>query len=310
MRIIRDFEHCPNECQGAVLALGNFDGVHLGHQAIIHEAVQRARADRIPAAVMTFEPHPRQFFTRTHAPLAIYPLRRKLQLLAESGLNAVFLMRFNARLAATSAEDFIRHILVQSLQVSHVTTGADFAFGKGRGGNVQTLRLAAKEHGFGFSTVECVSTPQGERVSSSAIRAALVEGSVQKVAMLLGRAYTVEGVVCHGAKRGRQLGFPTANLALTKLCLPRFGVYAARCKVDEKWYPAVVNIGIKPTFGNSAPLLEAHLLGSHDNLYGKRIAVELVTFLRDEQIFSSVEALRAQIVLDSQQALRLLEGCV
>jgi riboflavin kinase/FMN adenylyltransferase len=306
MRIIRDFSACPSASKGAVVALGNFDGVHLGHQAILRECIDTARKLGAPAAVMSFEPHPREFFAPGSDPLSIYPFRRKVELLRELGIDTLFLVRFNERFASLTAEAFTRDILHAQLGVRHVVTGYNFAFGKGRGGNTEFLHNAAKECGFGFSACPPVEDADGVPVSSSAIRRRLALGHVEIAGQLLGRAYAIEGRVRHGEQLGRKLGYPTANMALDDLFKPRFGIYAARARVDGALHDAVVSLGIRPTFGQNEPLLEVHIFAMDRELYGKRLHVELAGFLRDEVKFDTAQALTAQIALDCQQAKDIL----
>lgn len=307
MHIIRDFSDCPPAYKGAVIALGNFDGVHMGHQAILRDCVALARASNVPAAVMTFEPHPREFFAKDKPKLRIYPFRRKVELLREAGIDALFLVRFNRDFAALSGLDFVQTVLHQKLAVRHVVTGYNFAFGRGREGNTHLLEQIAEREGFGFTACPALHDAQGHVVSSSAIREALAAGHIRQAAAWLGRPYGMAGRVVHGDKRGRELGFPTANIPLTSLFKPRFGIYAVRVKVENTWHDAVASLGVKPTFGLHAPMLEVHLFNMQRDLYGKRLQVEYVDFMRDEERFSSVEALRAQMEADSLQAKELLK---
>jgi riboflavin kinase / FMN adenylyltransferase len=221
MRIIRDLQRCPPGCQGAVMALGNFDGVHRGHQTIFQHAVALAKAESRKTAVMTFEPHPREFFSRDHAPMRLAPFRCKAALIAASSIDLLFVTRFNAKLAATSAEDFIRHILHDRLQVAHVVTGYDFAFGKGRQGSTAFLAQMAQSLGFGFTAHPPVHDDQGAVISSSAIREALAQGDAGKAARQLGRPYQISGRVRRGDRRGTVMGYPTANVAMSGLLKPR-----------------------------------------------------------------------------------------
>jgi len=309
MTIIRDLEHCPDACKGAVIALGNFDGVHLGHESIIAECMGLAKTHGAPSAVMTFEPHPRQFFSPSHESLRIYSLKQKIELLRDYGIEHIFLMRFNGRLAATSADDFV-NLLHKQLAVTHIVTGYNFAFGKGRAGDTQFLTEKARALNFGFTAHAQINTREGKTISSTAIRQALKEGDMPAAAAMLGRLYAVCGHVAHGEKRGRQLGFPTLNLPMSGLFKPRFGVYAARVRLqgDGRLYNAVANIGIKPTFGVSAPLLEAHCFGLAHEVYGRYATVELTAFIREERKFPSLEALKIQIAEDGKKAEALLHG--
>jgi riboflavin kinase/FMN adenylyltransferase len=306
MRIIRDFE-TVTDAQGAVLALGNFDGVHLGHRAILAHTVALARDYNTRAAVMTFEPHPREFFAPDAPPLRIYPLRRKLELIRECGIETVFLMRFNAPFAATSAADFVHNILGKKLGARHVITGDNFAFGKGRGGDSAFLAREAQAAGFGFTAHPPVHGTDNALISSSGIRTLLAAGDITHASAALAHPYDISGRVMHGLKRGRELGFPTANLSLDGLFKPRFGVYAGQMSVENgPWLDAVMNIGIRPTLAESKPLLEVHALDSNRDMYGKRICVRPFFHLRDEQKFADMAGLKKQIEQDAMQSQTLL----
>ncbi len=307
MHIIRDPQYCPESSQNAVIALGNFDGVHRGHQAILKCCAEIARGEGCEPTAMTFEPHPREFFSTDKKPLRIYPFRRKAELLKEYGMHTLFCLRFGKRLAATSAASFIEDILHRQLKVRHVVTGYNFAFGKGRSGNTEFLTHEAHRLGFGFTALPQVED-EGDDISSSAIREALAQGNTQKVSHMLGRPYVIEGRVQKGEQRGRQIGFPTANIRAEHLFLPRFGVYAARVTMGGRRYDAVANLGIKPTFGQQAPLLEAHFFDIDKSMYGEKISVELLEFIRPEEKFPGIDALRNQIEQDATHAKRLLAG--
>lgn len=302
MRIFRDPSLCPPDAKHAVIALGNFDGLHTGHRVILAHATDTARKLGAPAAVMTFEPHPREFFFRERGRLRIYSLRQKLALLKECGIELVFLMRFNKALATTSAHDFATGMLHRDLQAQHVVTGYNFAFGRGREGNTGMLARYALEAGFGFTACPPVET-DGMAVSSSAIRELLAAGKLEKASQLLGHPYRLCGRVRQGTALARTLGFPTANIPLDKLFRPRFGVYAVRMRVEGKGasYDAIANIGIKPTFRPHEPVLEVHLFDFNRPLYGKRLEVTFCTFLRDEQRFPDADALKQQIQRDIAQ---------
>ena len=308
MRIVRDFSGCPPSCQGSVVALGNFDGVHLGHREILGQCVASARAYHVPSAVMTFEPHPREYFSKQHQRLRLCSFRQKLDMTERCGVDILFLVRFNERFATLSAENFVFDVLHRQLAVKHVVTGYNFAFGKGRSGDTDFLSLRGQQLGFGTTACPPVDDGGGHVISSSGIRQLLAAGEVRKASALLGHPYVIEGRVRAGEKRGRTIGFPTANIALTRLFNPRHGVYAVRVTVqgENRAYDGVANIGTKPTFDGTRPLLEVHLFDANPDLYGRLLRVECVDFIRDEVRFDSVDALKAQITLDCQQAKRIL----
>lgn len=305
MRLIRDFS--SEGANGAVIALGNFEGLHAGHLAILRETKRLAQQQHALAAVLTFSPHPREFFSSTGEKLAIYPPEIKLQLMQQEGMEVVWLAQFDAKLAATSAEDFVERILHQSLGARHIVTGANFAFGKGRKGNAEFLAQALAARGIGYTAVPDVTSDAGV-ISSSTIRMALAEGDMAKAEKLLGRPYRLYGPIIHGDKRGRELGFPTANMALGELFLPRFGIYAARAKFDDsRGYEAVANLGIRPMFASAQPLLETHCFDSPGEVYATQAEVELVKFLRAEAHFESLDLLKVQMAKDCEQAKAALE---
>lgn len=299
---------CPRECQGAVIALGNFDGVHLGHQAILRSCLDAAHAAGVRSAVMTFEPHPREFFGKAAGPLRITSFRRKAELIRDAGIDILFVVRFNKAFSSLSADSFVEEVLHRALAVRHVVTGYNFAFGKGRGGTTDFLMKQGRLYEFGFTACPPVHEAGGKVVSSSAIRQLLTAGDVRKAGQWLGRPYEVAGRVQKGHQRGQELGFPTANLSLEGLFRPRFGVYAVRIVADETRYDAVANLGIRPTFGQHEALLEVHGFEMRQNLYGKRVRVEFIDFLRDEKRFDDVEALRTQIAVDCAQAREVLSA--
>ena len=310
MRIIRDFQSCPPESRNAAVALGNFDGVHLGHQSILNKAVSLAETENIPSAVMTFEPHPREFFAKDGKRLRISSFHDKVELFAGLGINTLFLVRFNARFASLSPTAFVDEVLCRELGVRHVVTGYNFAFGKGRAGDTAFLEAQAQQKGFGFTACPAVYSARGEAISSSAIRGFLTAGEVKKASALLGRPYTISGIVRRGQRNGHKLGFPTANVSLRNLFTPRYGVYAVRFRIadDKGWHNGVANLGIKPTFGHTEPLLEVHGFDMNRDLYGQRISVELVEFIREERRFDGMEAVQIQIAADCGQARKILQG--
>ena len=297
MRIIHSLSAISKNVRGAVVALGNFDGLHLGHRAILQETLAQAKALSAPAAVMTFEPHPRRFFAPHLPHLRLMRLREKIEMLREMEFDALFIPRFDVRLASTSAEDFAQKILHEQLAVCHVVTGEDFCFGAKRGGNSALL----KKQAFGYSAIAHIEQ-QGKSISSTAIREYLSQGDIAAANALLGYPYHICGHVTHGDKRGRTLGFPTANIPMGKVFLPRAGVYKVRCQVSGVRCQGVVNIGIRPTFGGTKPQAEIHLFDFSGDVYGQYLRVELVEFLRDEMKFSSPQALKEQILRDCETA--------
>lgn len=309
VKIFRDLSQVPKSYKHAVITVGNFDGLHLGHQSIITQAKARAKANNSPLALMTFEPHPREFFSKgkDNSGMRIYDFRSKIQAIDSLGVECVFLLRFNEKLTSLSAHDFIKNIIVDSLAAQHIITGDNFYFGKNRQGDKNLMAQEAKNLGFGYTALPQISDDNGESISSSNIRNYLKHGNVKKASELLGCNYHIIGRVKHGEGRGKKLGFPTANIELHKLFLPRYGVYAVQVKIagDEKIYNAVANLGTKPTFGINAPLLEVHLLDTKQDLYGKRLCVEFIDFIRGEKKFDSIDSLRRQIESDCETAQQI-----
>ncbi|MDR1648587.1 MAG: bifunctional riboflavin kinase/FAD synthetase [Zoogloeaceae bacterium] len=303
MRIYRGFHHTLTT--ETALTVGNFDGCHRGHKVLLERLRAVAQAEHWCAAVMTFEPHPREFFLPATAPARLTPLREKLAYFAAAGVDAVFVIPFNPRFAALSAETFIHAILVKALRVRHLIIGDDFRFGADRRGDISALETAARGAGFTVEATPTVVFPaSGERISSSAIRAALAAGDCAKAAAFLGHPYAVAGRVVHGRRLGQQLGFPTANLYLRHAPLPLTGVFAIAAECEGRHFTGVANVGLRPTVeaGVIRPLLEAHLFDFNGDLYGRQLSVRFIRKLRDEQKFSGLEALRQQIVLDVRQA--------
>lgn len=301
MRLIRDIADLPAAHTGAVVALGNFDGLHLGHRSILEETLREAKQCAAPAGLVTFEPHPREFFSPDTPKLRLMGIADKIIALRGMGFAVLYMLRFNASLATTGAERFVQHILVSSLGVRGVVTGENFHFGAQRAGNSAFLAHASQEHGFSYRAMPAV-VDEGGIISSSRIRSLLAEGKVEETSALLGRPYSISGHVAHGDKRGRTLGFPTANVKLHDYFLPRHGVYAVRAHVGWNWYKGVANLGVRPTVGGKKPRAEIHLFDFSGDIYGKKMHVELRSFLRDEQTFASLDALKNQIHLDCEQA--------
>jgi riboflavin kinase/FMN adenylyltransferase len=282
------------------LTIGNFDGVHRGHQAMLSRLIEAADDLGLPSAVLTFDPHPREFFARDAAPPRLSTLRAKLERFASFGIERAYVARFDARLAALSPDVFIESVLVRGLGVRWVLVGEDFRFGKGRAGDIHTLRAAAKA--FSVEAMRTVAV-EGERASSSAVRAALASGNLSHANALLGRSFTISGRVAHGAKLGRSLGFPTANIPL-KRKPPLSGIFAVRVHgLEREPRPAVATLGVRPTVSESGvPLLEVFIFDFDDLIYGKRIAVEFVHKLRNEERYPDLDALTRQIRVDAEQA--------
>ncbi len=310
MRVFRHYANLPEEMRGAVVALGNFDGVHRGHQSVIAEAGSIARRLGVPSAVLTFEPHPVSVFRPTLPPFRLTPFRVKARHLEAHGVDALFVLHFDLEFSKKSAEDFVTEVLVDGLGARHVVVGYDFAFGHRRRGNAEFLKRRASAQGFGFTRVEPVLDPAGEIYSSSKVREYLAAGQPSQAATLLGRSWEIEGRVERGDRRGHKLGFATANIRLVEFMHPATGVYAVRAGIDRGgdtiWHHGVANLGHRPTFGGDDLLLEVHLFDFAGELYGRHLRVALVEYLRSEKKFDGLESLRTQIAEDSQRARRIL----
>lgn len=284
------------------LAIGNFDGVHRGHVALLQRLCVRAKERQLTPAVLTFEPHPREFFSPASAPARLSILREKLQLIAACGVEVVMICRFDADFSPLSAQEFIDRTLVARLQIKHLLIGDDFRFGRARQGDFALLRDAGQKSGF---TVEAMSAVEinGERISSSAVRDALAAGEIARATALLGRPYTIDGRVVHGDKLGRRLGFNTANIHIRHYPLPMTGVFAVEVDgLSQGTLQGVANLGIRPTRGGDLPLLEVHLLDFDGSIYGKHLSVCFMHKIRDEQRFPDLDALKAQIAKDALAA--------
>jgi riboflavin kinase/FMN adenylyltransferase len=307
-RVLRDGEAVPSALRGAVAAIGNFDGVHRGHRRLIEAALSEAERLGRPSAVLTFEPHPRKFFAPEKPLFRLTPEPAKLAILEKLGLDAVFLRRFDAALAATAAPDFVTRLLGEELGLAGVVVGHDFRFGRGREGTPALLEELCRQNGWACVVVPPV-TVEGEVVSSGAVRAALADGDVARASALLGHRWFVAGEVRHGEKRGRLLGFPTANLRLADECGLRHGIYAVRAAVAPgEIYDGVASFGRRPTFDDGAPLLEAFLFDFDGDLYGRTIEVELVGWIRAEERFPSADALMARMNEDARLARAMLDA--
>jgi riboflavin kinase/FMN adenylyltransferase len=302
MKIFRHHHDIPGAFQGAVVAVGNFDGVHLGHQALIAEAAHHAHERGAALGVLAFEPHPQEFFRPQSESFRLTPFRVKARLLAELGVDAMFALPFDAQMAAKSAQDFVLDVLVEGLSVGCVVVGNDFQFGKSRAGNATVLSYMGAMEGFGVEIFAPVADG-AQKISSTEIRRALRQGRPDEAARLLGHYWVVEARVEHGDKRGRTIGVPTANMRLSDCLHPAFGVYAVRASVVEdervvERHLGVANFGIRPMFETPMPLLETFLFDFAGDLYGRHLSVELVAYLRPELNLPDLDALRAQIETD------------
>lgn len=297
------FRGIPESAAGsAVLTIGNFDGVHLGHRELLTRLVERARRVAFPAAVLTFEPHPREFFAPDSAPPRLTSLREKIELLRGCGVDHLHVCRFNARFAALSAAQFIERVLVRGLGVRHLIIGDDFRFGRNRAGDFAMLRSAGEQFRFAVEAMHTIEA-DGERVSSSAVREALLAGDMDHAARLLGRPYSISGRVVHGDKLGRELGFATANIQVRRARWSLSGVFAVRITGLGTPLEGVANVGMRPSVTDEgAPRLEVHLFGCRRELYGTHLNVSFLRRLRSEAKFDSLEALSAQIARDAEQA--------
>lgn len=292
--------------RGGVIALGNFDGFHAGHQAVVGRAVRHAKDEGRPAIVATFDPHPVRFFKPDVPPFRLTTLAQRLELFGAAGADAMLVLPFDATLAATTAEDFITELLLGRYGAAGVVTGADFTFGRGRGGDVVTLADHARRLGFFTEMVAPVDDSE-EVVSSSRIRDALRSGDCATATRLLTRPFTVRNVVQHGDKNGRLLGFPTANLDMGNYLRPRYGIYAVTGKLpDGRILKGAANLGIRPSFDPPKELLEPHFFDFAEDLYGQEIDVAFHAFIRPEAKYDGMDALMAQIAKDCDEAKRLL----
>jgi riboflavin kinase/FMN adenylyltransferase len=333
MQIIRHYTNVQDTYRGAVVAIGNFDGVHRGHQAVVARAAAIADELDVPLAVVIFEPHPREYLRPDEPPFRLMSFRDKARMLERLGVDILYVLTFDQHLATMLAQDFVLDVLVNGLGVVHVIVGYDYAFGKGRNGDVNLLSHMAEEEGFGFTVVEPMTLKGGVEVaqeekaeekenevfSSSRIRAHLREGRVRQAADLLGHWWSIEERVQRGDQRGRTIGFPTANLPIENYLIPKLGVYAVQVELEDRdqrgagrgsdiqIYDGVANVGRRPTFDKKQILLEAHLFNFDGDLYGQHIRVSFIDFIRPEQKFDGLEALKAQIQKDCKTAQGMLD---
>ena len=316
MLIVRHLTEMPSAARGCVAALGSFDGFHRGHQTVIGEAGRLARHMGVPLAVITTEPHPRQFFQQGRPPFRLTPFRERSQLLETFGVDVLGVLSFDAGLAGMAAQDFVLDVLLDGFGALHLVAGFDYRFGKGRGGGVDVLRWMGEQEGFGVSVIEPVVVgvegAAGQVYSSTLVREALRAGQARRAAALLGHWWGISGRVVRGDQRGRTIGFPTANMELGDSLQPALGVYAVRAVLDENAGDAgrviagVANLGRRPTFDKHDVLLEVHLFDFDEALYDRHLRVELVGFIRPERKFDGLDALKAQIAEDAATARLLL----
>jgi riboflavin kinase/FMN adenylyltransferase len=309
MQIIRDYTYVPAAEKGASVAIGNFDGVHLGHRAVIDIARTEGRKIGAPLGVLTFEPHPRQYFAPDAPPFRLMSAKARAHRLEKLGVERLYELNFNAALSSLAPEEFADRVLTHGLGLKHVVVGADFCFGKGRAGNANDLQRFGAKMGFGVTIAELVDNGHGE-VSSTAIRHALTQGRPRDAAAMLGHWHRIEGTVQGGDQRGRELGFPTANMAIDGLHLPRLGVYAVLADVldgpHEGRYLGAASLGVRPMFGDNQPNLETYLFDFSGDLYGTALSIGLVEYLRPEEKFDSLDALIAQMNSDCAEARKIL----
>lgn len=287
----------------AVIAIGNFDGFHKGHRAVVERAVEIAHRESRPVILMTFEPHPSGFFRPGGRTFRITPIRSKVRAICRLPIDAFCVFHFNKSFADMSPDDFVKNVLIEGLHAAHIVVGEDYGFGKNRRGDVSYMRKNCPD--LPVTAVKKLRDRNGEIISSSRIRSFLRDGEVEKASGLMEHPFEIEGYVVHGAQLGRTLGFPTINIDPADSILPKNGVYAACVEIDDTEYGAVANIGHRPTVNGQNVLLEAHILDFDGDLYGRRLRVRLLTFIRPEVHFNSVEDLRRQIAADSEFAKRI-----
>ena len=306
-KIIRGFYNLPSSPKGSVATIGNFDGVHLGHQAVLTQLAMKGEMLGLPAVVITFEPQPNEFFSPEKAPARLSRFREKVEMLRCYSIQQLCVLRFNQKLAQMSAQDFINKLIVNGLNIKYLVVGDDFKFGKDRQGDFAMLQKAGKEHGFQVVNMHTFSV-ESKRVSSTRIRQALLAGDLDAAEQLLGRPYRMSGRVAHGDKRGRTMGFPTANIHLHRCNVPLSGVYAVQLfGVDGEPVIGVANVGVRPTIGDDKALLEVHLFDFNEDIYGKHVQVHFMKKIRAEQRFNNLDALIVQIKQDCQQAREYFE---
>ncbi len=307
--VIRGLKNIATAPKGACVTIGNFDGVHLGHQALLKKTIERAKELNTKSLVIIFEPQPFEFFAKENVAPRLTRWREKFGWLTHYGVDAVLVIRFNKQFASLTPDDFVQHILIDALKVKHVIVGDDFQFGRGRQGDFNFLQNKAKSAGFSVENMPTLLL-DGERVSSTLVRNALANADHEKVERLLGRPYTMQGRVVYGDKRGRTMGFPTANIYLHRHITPVQGVYVVRMHgIHNKILPGVANVGIRPTIGGTRSLLEVHLFDFAEEIYGRQVQVEFCKKLRDEKRYPNLDLLIEQIFKDANEARNYFKAC-
>ena len=307
VQVVTDWRDLPEDLRGAAVAIGAFDGVHRGHQAVISAAREAAERLGAPLAVVSFAPHPRRWFQPEAAPFRLMTTDQMARALAPLGVERLYLLPFDAEMAVMTDAQFATEILSLGLGIRHAAVGFDFTYGKGRSGSPEGLRRHGEQLGFTVSVIDRLDDPDGLKLSSSAVREALKAGDMARAATILGRPFAIQGEVVHGEKRGRTIGVPTANVRLGDYMRPAYGVYATRTRLaDGRIVGGVANLGIRPMFEIEEPLLEVWLLDFSGDLYGQVIETELVALLRGEMNFDSLEALKTQIDADAAAARSVL----
>ncbi|MBA4793142.1 bifunctional riboflavin kinase/FAD synthetase [Phenylobacterium sp.] len=307
MRVIRDWRGLSARDRGAAVALGNFDGVHRGHQKVIAQAAEAARRLGAPLGVISFEPHPRRIFQPNEPAFRLMRPAQQARALEALGVDLFYILPFDEEMKNLTDREFAREVLHEGLGVRHVAVGFDISFGKGRTGSPATMSAYGEEFGFSVSVAAAVADKEGEKYSSTGVRDALRDGRPEVAAAILGRPFAIEGPVQRGRQLGRELGFPTANVQVDDYVQPKFGVYATRTRLpDGREVPGVANIGVNPTVGEVAPVLEVWLFDFDEDIYDQTIETDLITFLRPELKFDGLDAMVEQVMRDAAQARKIL----
>lgn len=307
MKVFSNFERPPKDIKGATIAMGAFDGLHLGHKALIKKSAEIAGGGAL--GLLLFEPPPKLFFAKNSHGMRIATSRVTEKLAAKAGIDIIFTINFDEKLANMQAEDFVQTHIIDELKPKNIIVGHDFAYGKGRTGNAAALKSQCEKAGINVIIMDPINDGDGERISSSRIKEAISKGKIKLANQLLGHPWTIEGIVEHGQKLGRQLGFPTANLKLYEQIEPLFGIYAVRVDIGDKiMRQGVANFGRTPTTGIRDPLFEVHILDFDGDIYDRNIYIEIIDFLREEENYGTLDELVAQIKIDVQNAREILSA--